>query len=129
MSPDLKAIAPKLTKLLLLLLSSDQDNEALTARRKLTWLLREKGLDSHDLVATLLASESDTGVQHADRHAGRMRNSDTSTVGWCHQRRHLLKARDQKFIEDLMTWRRPISDDQRQWLHDIVGKIERAEAA
>jgi hypothetical protein len=118
MSPDVKALAPKLTKLMLLLLRSEQDNEALT----------DNGLDAHDLVAALVAPESETrhqsNVQHAD-----MRASDSSTVRWCHQRRRLLKAHDQKFIESLMTWSGPISGSQRQWLHDIVGKLDRAEAA
>jgi hypothetical protein len=80
MSPELKAIAPKLTKLLLLLLGSDQDNEALTARSKLKRLLQDNGLDSHGLVATLLAPKSETrrltsNVRHVD-----MRDGDRSTV-------------------------------------------------
>jgi hypothetical protein len=126
LSQDLKAIAPKLCKLLLLLLRNEQDNEALTARSKLLALLRDNGLDAHDLVATLFVSEAGAGrpTGQAD-----IQDSDKSTVGWCHRRRNQLTARDRAFIESLMTWRRPISDSQRQWLRDIVGKLERAEAA
>jgi hypothetical protein len=128
MSPDVKALAPKLTKLMLLLLRSEQDNEALSARRKLTGLLRDNGLDAHDLVAALFAPESETSHQSNVQHA-HMRPSDSSTVRWCYQRRRLLKAHDQEFIESLMRWSGPISGSQRQWLHDIVGKLGRAEAA
>jgi hypothetical protein len=50
-------------------------------------------------------------------------------VQWCLNRRFFLSPRDRRFLEGVAEQRMPRSSKQEKWIRDIVGKLERAEAA
>jgi hypothetical protein len=114
MSPDLKAIAPRLRKMLLML-SSDRDGEVVAAARAITKILQDAGGDWHDLVAAMLAPAAHREVR--------------DVVQWCLSHRFFLSPRDRGFLENVARQLKPLSPKQEKWLRDIVGKLERAEAA
>jgi hypothetical protein len=95
-------------------LASNHDGEVVATVRAIERVLKSAGRDLHDLAACLGAPAND---------------SDKSTVWWCFHRRHLLSLGDRRFIEGVAEQRMPLSPKQEKWLRDIVGKLERAEAA
>jgi hypothetical protein len=117
---NLAPVAPRLSKLLLML-SSPHDGEVVAAARAIDRTLHDGGHDWHDLAKALLPSR--VAPDAVDL------SSDKSTVWWCFHRRHLLSPRDRQFIETLAKRHKPLSPKQQKWLQDIVAKLERAEAA
>jgi hypothetical protein len=115
MSPYLKAIAPKLSKMLLML-SSNYDGDVVAAARAITKILQGAGSDWHDLVAAMLAPVAHLEVRR-------------DVVQWRLSRRFFLSPRDRGFLENVARQLKPLSPKQEKWLRDIVGKLERAEAA
>jgi hypothetical protein len=120
MSRDLTAIASKISKLLPRL-GSNHDGEVVATARAIERVLRGAGHDWHDLVPALLPPPVQPDAVDLW--------TDKSTVRWCFHRRNLLSPRDCRFIKDLTGWHKPLSSAQRKWLHDIVAKLERVEAA
>ncbi len=55
--------------------------------------------------------------------------SKRATVWWCLQQRHLLPPRDRQFLTGLTVSHNQLSRKQQKWLHDIVAKLQRVEAA
>jgi hypothetical protein len=111
---NLSAIAPKLSKMLLML-SSNYDGDVVAAARAITKILQDAGSDWHDLAA-ILAPAAHPEVRD-------------DVVQWCLSRRFFLSPRDRGFLEGVAEQRMPLSPKQEKWLRDIVGKLERAEAA
>jgi hypothetical protein len=115
LSRDLKAIAPKLGKMLLML-SSNCDGEVVAAARALNKILQDAGSNWHALVAAILAPVAHLEVRR-------------DVVQRCLNRRFFLSPRDRGFLEGVAEQRMPVSPKQEKWLRDIVGKLKRAEAA
>jgi hypothetical protein len=115
MSPDLKAIAPKLSKILLML-SNSCDRDVVAAASAITKILQDAGSDWHDLVAAMLAPVAHLEVRR-------------DVVQWCFNHRLFLSPRDRRFLEGVAEQRMPPSPKQEKWFREIVGKLERAEAA
>jgi hypothetical protein len=115
MKPDLKAIAPRLGKMLLML-SSNHDGDVVATVRAIERVLKSAGSDWHDLVASMLAPAA-----HPEVH--------DDVVQWCLNRHFFLSPRDREFLEGVAEQRMPPSPKQEKWIHDTVGKLERAEAA
>ena len=101
---------------MMLLLGSDRDGEVVAAARAITKILQGAGSDWHDLVAAMLAPVAHLGVRR-------------DVVQWCLSRRFFLSPRDRGFLENVARQLKPLSPKQEKWLCDIVGKLERAEAA
>ena len=114
---NLSAIAPKLSKMLLML-SSNYDGDVVAAARAITKILQDAGGDWHDLVAAMLPPLAP---------AAHLEVRDV--VQWCLSRRFFLSPRDRGFLEGVAEQRMPLSPKQEKWLRDIVGKLERGEAA
>jgi hypothetical protein len=112
---NISAIAPKLSKMLLML-SSNHDGDVVAAARAITKTLQGAGSDWHALVAAILAPVAHLEVRR-------------DVVQWCLSRRFFLSPRDRRFLEGVAEQRMPLSPKQEKWLHDIVGKLGRAEAA
>jgi hypothetical protein len=124
MSADLKTMAPKLSKMLLML-SSDYDHEVVAAARAIDKALQSAGLDWHDLAAAVdrMPIQSDAGADWCKRR------DERSIISWCLNRCFLLSVQDREFLESAAKQRKPLSPKQQQWLSDIRKKLDRKVAA
>jgi hypothetical protein len=109
------ALIPTLGKLIPRL-ASNHDGEVVATIRAIERVLKSGGSDWHDLVAAMLAPVARLEVRR-------------DVVQWCLSRRFFLSPRDRRFLEGVAEQRMPLSPKQEKWLRDIVGKLERAEAA
>jgi malate synthase len=103
----------KLGKLLRLIFSSDRPGEFVAAVHATKRLLATNGLDGHWVADRI------TAVPHAADRADR-RDDD---VDGEHEE-HRLSPKECAFIENIVTWSRPLSAKQRKWLGDIIDKLE-----
>jgi hypothetical protein len=112
----LSEIAPKLSKLVLML-SSTQPGEVTAAAAAITRALQAAGSDWHDL-----ARELTKPVPASSR---------TEDGGWrplhAHCRQHLnaLSSRERDFMTTLDHWRGDVTEKQRAWLDGIHARLRR----
>jgi DNA-binding transcriptional LysR family regulator len=124
------AIAPtdvdRLGKLLRLALVADKDGETVAAVAALKRSLQSVGLDPHFIAdafergAAPLARADD----RADRRDDGDGDDDRSAIWFAWHRRYRLSAKERAFIENIVRWSAPLSPRQRQWLFNIVGRLE-----
>jgi hypothetical protein len=111
-------IAQRLKKLVLLL-SSDQDGEVVGAARAIDRALRSAGADWHDLVSQLDRTSTNTsGAADQFRNWRSMR-------GFCAQRPHLLRPREQEFIDHIDSWCGELTEKQNAWLISIYARVKK----
>jgi hypothetical protein len=108
-------IAPRLQKLLLML-SSEQPGEVISAAHAIGRTLKSAGADWHDL-AGLLAGPVSTG---ADWSAMREYYLD---------RQHRLRPREMEVLTNLDDWRGDLTDKQFKWLASIYARLRQHQAA
>jgi hypothetical protein len=107
---NILAIAPKLSKMLLML-SSRYDGHVIAAARAITKILQDAGSDWHDLIAAMLAPVAHLEVRR-------------DVVQWCLSRRFFLS-----YLEGVAEQRSPLSPKQKKWVRDVVAKLGSGEAA
>jgi hypothetical protein len=136
----------KLRKLLLLMLSSDQDGEALNAARALRRRLEADSMDIHEFADLLEGRKlsEDEMKRIYERAFEEGKNSAAVEVGFSpaglpsfyemaceiqHKANGRLSPKEEGFIEDMVRWcaRREPSEKQAKWLHSIYCKIGRRE--
>jgi hypothetical protein len=114
--------AERLVKLLGML-GSNHDGERAAAALKANALVREHGLVWSDVIPT----------PHADRRPNdaRAKNQDDQKVDWrimrdfCAQRAHLLRPREQEFIDHIDSWRGALTEKQNAWLISIYTRVKK----
>jgi hypothetical protein len=128
MTSSLHEIAPRLEKLLLML-SSEHDNEVLTAARAITRTLQTVGADWHDLTTGLLPPATAKG---RTKKAAPENNAEPPwrvMVGFCVVHAELLRAREEEFIRSLLYWNGDLSERQAAWLQAIHERLRKRGAA
>jgi hypothetical protein len=131
MNTRLTEIAPKLSKLVLLL-SSDQPGEAAAAAAAIGRTLRTVGCDWHDLASVLQAGPQPQPQPQQPRAQRQRAPWDYPTADWrelcdvCLERRLLLSSRETEFIESLGEWRGNLTEKQLAWLFAIHARVKRA---
>jgi hypothetical protein len=111
-------IAERLRKLVLML-SSDQPGEIVGAARAIDRTLRSAGCNWHDL---------------ADLVDGVPASGDDQSRNWrsmrdfCAQRSHLLRSREQAFIDHIDSWRGELTEKQSAWLIAIYTRVKKLAA-
>ena len=111
---------------LLGMLGSNHDGERAAAALKANALVRDHGLVWSDIIPT----------PHADRRPNdaRAKNQDDQKVDWrimrdfCAQRSHLLRPREQEFIDHIDSWRGALTPKQRDWLIAIYARVKKLAA-
>jgi hypothetical protein len=127
MNARLIEIAPKLSKLVLLL-SSDQPGEAMAAAAAIGRTLRTVGCDWHDLAGILQAPQPQPQQQGAQRQRA---HRDDPTTEWrdlcdvCLEHRYRLGSREAEFVESLADWRGTPTEKQLAWLVAIHARVRR----
>jgi hypothetical protein len=114
--------AERLVKLLGML-GSNHDGERAAAALKANALVREHGLVWSDVIST----------PHADRRPNdaRAKNQDDQKVDWrtmrdfCAQRSHLLRPREQAFVDHIDSWRGALTEKQSAWLVSIYTRVKK----
>jgi hypothetical protein len=109
----------RFAKLLRLALGSDKDGEIIGAVVALKRSLAAAELDTHWIVDAF-----ERGAAPVINVDDRDRDDDRSKAWFAWHRRFLLSAKEQLFVERVVSWRGPLSVKQRKWLNDIVGKLE-----
>jgi hypothetical protein len=117
--------AERLVKLLGML-GSNHDGERAAAALKANALVREHGLVWSDVIPT----------PHADRRPNdaKAKNQDDQKVDWrimrdfCAQRSHLLRPREQDFIDHIDSWRGALTEKQSAWLVSIYTRVKKLAA-
>src|SRR6516225_820800 len=101
------------------MLGSNHDGERAAAALKANALVREHGLVWSDVIPT-----PEQKQKYADRRpndAG-AKNQGDQKVDWrtmrdfCAQRAHLLRPREQEFIDHIDSWRGALTEKQSAWL-------------
>jgi hypothetical protein len=123
---SLTTIVPQLSKLLLLL-GSNHDGEVVAAAHAIEKVLRSAGCDWHDLAKGLRLSATPSDARSDWRTQLNKHHDERSTISWCYHRRHVLFARDRRFIENVANQHKPFSPNQHSWLRDIAARL-RSEA-
>ena len=108
---------------LLGMLGSNHDGERAAAALKANALVRDHGLVWSDIIPT----------PHADRRPNdaRAKNQDDQKVDWrtmrdfCAQRSHLLRPREQEFIDHIDSWRGELTEKQSAWLIAIYTRVKK----
>ena len=111
---------------LLGMLGSNHDGEHAAAALKANALVRDHGLVWSDIIPT----------PHADRRPNdaRAKNQDDQKVDWrimrdfCAQRSHLLRPREQEFIDHIDSWRDALTEKQSAWLVSIYTRVKKLAA-
>src|SRR5262249_294609 len=116
---------------LLRMLSSDKDGEVLAATAAIKRTLATEGLDIHSLADALgrPAPRAEAKAQRAPHETADW--SDADITYWhnvaceCEARANALTAREQKFVNDMVsrTWHAKPSERQRAWLLIILNKV------
>jgi hypothetical protein len=107
--------APKLRKLLLML-SSNQDGEVISAARAIGRALQSANADWHDLAGRLLDPRP---------------SPPPPPLGWkakrkfCLRHEHLLRPREHQFVLGLGNWDGDLTEKQEAWLSSIYARIRR----
>ena len=110
----------RLAKLIRLIFSTDKTGEAVAAIAAVKRILAAEKKDGHWLADQLTAPIT---LPPPDKRAERDERDD---VWFCFHHRKRLSARDRAFIENIVGRSTPLSEKQRQWLFDIVERLEEA---
>jgi hypothetical protein len=110
----------RLAKLLRLALGSDKDGEIIGAVVALKRTLAAAGLDTHWIVDAFERGAAPAVQQPRNKSDER---NDRSAAWFAFHRSHRLSSKERKFIESIVQWTAPLSDKQRQWLHDICDRL------
>jgi DNA-binding transcriptional LysR family regulator len=110
----------RLSKLIRLTFTSDKTGEIAAAVAAVRRLLESSGLDAHWLADAVERGATPVVVQPEERRDER---DDRSDIWFCFHRRHRLSPKERAFIENVVDRSRPLSNKQRQWLHDIVERL------
>jgi hypothetical protein len=111
----------RLAKLIRLIFGSNRDGEVVAAVAAVRRILAASDLDAHWL-ADRVAAPTALATVDDDRD-----DRDCRSDAWfCFHRRHMLSPKERAFIENIIQWSSPLSPKQRQWLHDIVDRLETA---
>lgn len=113
-------IRPKLKKLALVL-SSQQDNEALAARDAIDRLLRANGSDWHDFGALIGPQAPEPREQSELRRAPPWQHIAQA----CLDNSTRYNDKELKFLRDMSTWRAKPSGKQLDWLRDLHERAKR----
>ena len=108
---------------LLGMLGSNHDGERAAAALKANALVRDHGLVWSDVIPT----------PHAERRPNdaRAKNQDDQKVDWrtmrdfCAQRSHLLRPREQAFVDHIDSWRGALTEKQSAWLVSIYTRVKK----
>jgi hypothetical protein len=112
MNTQLTTIAPKLQKLLLML-SSEQPGEVVSAACAIGRTLQSIGADWHDLVAGLLVGP----VSNSD-------GADWSAMReYCLRHQDRLRPREVEFLNNIGDWRGDLTEKQFKWLASIHARL------
>jgi hypothetical protein len=113
--------AERLTKLLLML-SSDQPGEVVSAARAIDRTLKDTGADWHDFAARLSAPAKTAHRNGADGNWHEMREL-------CLRHSTLLRPREMEFVTGLGNWHGNLTEKQFAWLSAIHERLRRRHAA
>jgi hypothetical protein len=108
---------------LLGMLGSDHAGERAAAALKANELIRGHGLTWADVVRPL-----------ANRRDEAKKPDDQKMVDWrtmrdyCARRPHLLRSREQEFIDDINSWRGALTEKQSAWLISIYTRVKKLAA-
>ena len=121
----------RFAKLLRLALGSDKDGEIIGAVVALKRSLAAAELDTHWIVDSFERGAApvarvDAHARHDDGDGDDDGPDDRSRVWFAWHRRHRLAAREREFVENIVRWSAPLSPRQRQWLFNIVDRLEGA---
>lgn len=121
-------ITDRLAKLLRLIFNSDKQGEIVAAVAAAKRVLETSNHDAHFVAdafergAAPLARANDHDCDPDD--VGQ--DADRSDVWFAWHRRHRLSPKECAFIENIVRWSAPLSPRQKQWLSDIVNRLEAA---
>ena len=119
------AVHERVARLLLLMLGTDQDGEALAARLALTRTLRAAGADMH-VLAREIESPAPRSTFHEDAHPSDWR----AKLKICLDHKHFLSSWECGFLESMCKWTGQPTVKQADRLDAIFNKVQvRAEAA
>ena len=109
---------------LVMMLSSDQPGEVVSAARAIGRALRTVGQDWHALAARLSTPTK--------ARTGRQARHDERGADWwamreyCLQHDTLLRPREREFVVNLGTWRGELTEKQLAWLVAIYERLRRS---
>jgi hypothetical protein len=115
---------------LLGMLGSSHDGERAVAALKANALVREHGLVWADVIPTTPEQRSYRQEQRWNDDTGAKKQNDQQ-VDWrdmrnfCAQRSHLLRSREQEFIDDIEDWRGALTEKQNAWLVSIYTRVKK----
>jgi hypothetical protein len=114
----------KLAKLLLML-SSDQPGEVVSAARAIGRTLQGAGSNGHDFAARLLPTRLGARERPDDdsNPFGPGPNRWRGMHKFCRERDAQLRPRERDFIKSLGTWRGALSEKQLNWLTAIYQRL------
>jgi hypothetical protein len=108
----------RLAKLIRLIFSSDKSGEIIAAVAAAKRVLAVENKDAHWLADKLTAPPP---AVVADKHDDR---NDRSAAWFAFHRSHRLSPKESAFVANILQYSRPLSDKQKNWLHDIVDRLE-----
>jgi hypothetical protein len=117
-------VTGRIVQLLRLLLVTDRPGEATAALEAMRRTLQSADLDPHalaDMVAAGLEAPKQIHRSEPDR---RDDGDDQSNIWFAFHRRYRLSAKECRFVESIASRPGPLSARQRQWLSDIVDRLE-----
>jgi hypothetical protein len=107
----------RLAKLIRLIFGSDQPGEITAAVAAVRRTLATNHVDHHWLADRLTAQPIALPACERD---------DRSAAWFCFHRRDLLSAKERAFICNIVERSAPLSPKQKQWLFDLVDRLEAA---
>jgi hypothetical protein len=108
----------RLAKLIRLIFGSDQPGEITAAVAAVRRTLEANNVDHHWLADRLAAPIALPACERDDR----------SAAWFCFNRRDLLSPKERAFICNVVERSAPLSPKQKQWLFDLVDRLEAAAA-
>jgi hypothetical protein len=114
----------KLRKTFLLMLRSSVSGEAIAARDALLRIAEAEGYGPHELADALVAG-TNGAPKRAQQNGEELDHREMAERCWdWFEAGVRLSEKEQKFIEDMMGWRKP-SEKQLKWLKDIYARTIR----
>jgi hypothetical protein len=113
----------RLAKLIRLIFSSDNSGEIVGAVMAAKRVLASENLDAFWLADRFALGATLVAVTPDDESSER---NDRSAAWYAFHRRHSLSPRERLFVENIASRSGPLSARQRQWLADIVNRLEAA---
>jgi hypothetical protein len=112
-----------LRKTLLVMLRATIAGEAMSARDKTLQIAKAAGFGPHELADALLAVLQKTQARQSGGDALDHRGMAEHCWNWF-EAGGRLSEKEQKFIQDMMDWRKP-SEKQLRWLQNIFERVMR----